>query len=105
VGAETVALALSPNAGYTLGSAGNATVTIAGNSVPSALNKAAGNNRQITWSSVPGKIYRVASKNSLADTSWTNLSGLLTATSTTTSYTDTTANKATQRYYIAYVVN
>jgi hypothetical protein len=105
VGSETVTLALAGNAAYTVGSAGAATVTIAGNSVPSALSKATGNNRQITWSSVPGKIYRVASKNSLADTSWTNLSGLLTATSTTTSYTDTTANKATQRYYLVYVTN
>ena len=105
VGAETVVLTLLPNDGYTVGSAGNATVTIADNSVPSALSQVAGNNRQITWSSVAGKSYRVAIKNSLADTTWTNLSGLITATSTTNSYTDTTANKAAQRYYLVYVVN
>jgi len=105
VGSETVALALAVNVGYTIGSAGNATVTIAGNSVPSTLSKVTGNNRQITWSSAPGKIYRVAYKNNLSDTTWTNLSGLITATGTTTLYTDTTANKSTQRYYLVYVTN
>jgi len=65
VSAETVALALSANPAYTVGSANNATVTMAGNSVPSTLGKSSPN-MKVTWHSVVGKIYRVASKNSLA---------------------------------------
>ena len=59
----------------------------------------------ISWTSAPGKSYRVAYKNSLSDTTWTDLSGNLTATSTATTWTDGTANRNTQRYYAVYVVN
>jgi hypothetical protein len=104
VGAETAVLTLAANSAYTIGSAGNAIVTIAGNSVPIKIRKT-GNNMQITWSSVASKIYRVAYKDNLNDATWTNLSGLITATGTTTSYTDTTASSKTQRYYVAYVTN
>ncbi|HEX4644327.1 MAG TPA: Ig-like domain-containing protein [Verrucomicrobiae bacterium] len=104
VGAETAVLTLSANSAYTAGSPNTATVNIAGNSVPSSVGKAGGN-LKITWKSVLNKTYRVAYKNSLADATWTNLSGLITATSTITSYTDTTASNKTQRYYVVFVTD
>jgi hypothetical protein len=60
---------------------------------------------KITWKSVVGKIYVVAYKNSLSVTTWTNLSGPITATATSTSYTDTTASKNNTRYYVVYVTD
>lgn len=105
VGAETAVLTLAASPAYTIGSAGSATVAVAGNNVPSSISKVAGNNTKITWSSTVAKTYRVAYKNNLTDATWTNLGGLITATSTTTSYTDTTANGKTQRYYLVYVTN
>jgi hypothetical protein len=104
VGSATAQLALSANSTYTVGATGSATVTIAGNSVPSSIAKTGGN-MKITWSSVVNKTYRVAYKNSLTDATWVNLSGLITATGTSTSYTDTTASGKTQRYYVVYVTN
>ncbi|HWW03066.1 MAG TPA: Ig-like domain-containing protein [Candidatus Acidoferrum sp.] len=105
VGSETAVLALSANAGYTVGPAATASVTIAGNAVPSSIRKVAGNNVQITWGSVVNKIYRIAYKNNLSNATWTNLSGLITATSTTTSYTNSTAGASKQLYYVVYVTD
>jgi len=104
VGPVAATLKLNANSGYTVGSPGNASVTIAGNSVPSTLRKVSGN-VQITWASTPGKIYRVARKTSLSDAIWTDVSGDLTATETITSWTDTTAGASKQRYYSVYVTN
>jgi len=104
VGSETAQLALSANSTYAIGATGSAAVAIAGNSVPSSIAKTGGN-MKIIWSSVVNKTYRVAYKNNLTDATWTNLSGLITATGTSTSYTDTTASGKTQRYYVVYVTN
>jgi hypothetical protein len=52
-----------------------------------------------------GKGYHVAYKNNLSNSGWTDVSGLLTAVSPTTSYTDTTAGARTQGYYIVYSTN
>jgi hypothetical protein len=104
VGSEAAVLSLAANSAYTIGANSTATVTIAGNSVPSSIGKS-GANMKVTWSSVVNKAYRVAYKNSLTDATWTNLGSLITATGTSTSYTDTTASSKTQRYYIVYVTN
>ncbi|MDB6018452.1 MAG: hypothetical protein JWR19_2941 [Pedosphaera sp.] len=105
VGTETAVLTLSANSAYTVGSANSATVNIAGNAVPTTIDKVPSNDVKITWSSVVGKVYSVVSKVSLSDTTWTNLSGLITATNTTTSYTDTTGSKPKTRYYTVYVTD
>ena len=60
---------------------------------------------QFTWPSVAGKIYHVAYKNALTDATWTDLSGDITATGTTCSWTDNTAASASKRFYVVYVVN
>ena len=105
VGSETAVLTLAANSAYAIGSANSATVTIAGNSVPSSIGNAPGHNMQVTWSSTVGKTYYVAYKTSLTDAKWTNLSGPITATGTSTSYVDSTASKSTTRYYLVYVTN
>ena len=60
---------------------------------------------RFNWPSVAGKIYRVAYKNDLRDAAWTDLSGSITATGTTCSWTDSTAASASKRFYIVYVTN
>jgi hypothetical protein len=102
---KTVSLGLASGAGYTVGASSAATVTIGGNSLPCAISRAAGNNAKITWASTAGKSYRVASKNSLGDANWTDLSGLVTAAGTSTAYTDTGASARTQRFYVVYLTN
>jgi Bacterial Ig domain/Protein of unknown function (DUF1565) len=105
VNSKTAVLTLLSNSAYTSGSANSATVTIAGNSVASAISMAAGHTVKITWNSVVGKVYVVAYKTSLRDTAWTSLSGPITATGASTSYTDTTASEHTIRYYLVYVTD
>jgi Bacterial Ig domain/Right handed beta helix region/Protein of unknown function (DUF1565) len=105
VGTETAVLTLTASSAYTAGSTASATVSIAGNTVPSTIGSAPGHNVKITWKSVVGKVYVVAYKNSLSDASWTNLSGPITAKATSTSYTDTTAGKNKNRYYVVYVTD
>jgi len=105
VGSKTVTLTLATNADYNVGSPNDATFTMAGNAVPIKSIKATRTYVTITWTSAPGKTYRVAYRNSLSDATWTDLSGSLTATSTTTTWIDDTANRNTQRYYVVYVVN
>jgi hypothetical protein len=105
VGPKTAFLALASGSGYWVGPANNATVTIGSNSLPGTLSKAPGNNIKISWASVVGKVYRVACKNSLADAAWTDLSGSVTATTTTTSYTDSSTSTKAQRYYNVYQTN
>jgi hypothetical protein len=104
VGTETVILTVSANAAYAMGLSSTATITIAGNTVPSTIKKVTGN-MQVTWNSTAGKVYRVAYKTNLTDANWTDLSGNLTATSASTSFTDTAAGTPKSRYYTAYVTN
>ena len=75
------------------------------NSVHTTLSVASGHGMKITWTSVVGKIYSVACKNRLTDPAWTNMSGSISATNTTTSYTDTTAGSAPMRFYMVYATN
>jgi hypothetical protein len=65
----------------------------------------AGAYMRITWSTVPGQNYRVAVKASLADPAWTNLSGNLPATDTTTTWTDENAGQFRLRFYRIRAVN
>jgi hypothetical protein len=105
VGTQTIVLSPVASAAYTIGVPASATINLTGNQVPIKSTKLNKNSVVLSWTSVPGKIYRVAYKNTLSDPAWTDLSGNVTATSTTTSWTDTTANRTTQRYYVVYVTN
>jgi hypothetical protein len=54
----------------------------------------------LTWSSTPGKTYRVQHKANLATGSWNNLGGLINATSTTTTTTDNVGANIRRFYQI-----
>ena len=58
-----------------------------------------------TWPAMAGKTYRVACKNVVSDTNWTDLSGDINGTNASTSWTDGTGSKFAQRYYTVYVTN
>ena len=64
-----------------------------------------GGNVRLSWTSVPGLRYRVLSKASLAETQWTDRSGALMAGSSTTSWTDTAASPARERFYTVSTTN
>jgi len=64
--------------------------------VPDGLN--------LTWSSVPGKVYRVAYRSTLSGP-WADLSGSITATESSTSWTDSTDSSAPQRFYCVYAID
>jgi len=59
----------------------------------------------ITWASIPGINYRIAYKTSLLDANWMDLSANITATNTTTSWTDEAGSKFAERYYRVHVTN
>jgi len=57
----------------------------------------------ITWTSVPGKIYHVTCKDSASDPYWSDLSGPIIASSTSTSWTDEVWRPGAQRIYCILV--
>ena len=75
------------------------------NSVPCTLSMISGGVMQFNWTSLYGKIYRVAYKNSLTDAVWTELSGDIPGTGANCSWTDSTAATASKRFYIIYATN
>jgi len=104
VSSKTATLTLSANTAYTVGSASNAAVSIAGNNVSiTSLHKVPGG-ITLTWSSVAGKIYRVAFKDNLTDP-FTDSIGNITAVSSSTSWTDSTTGASKHRFYLVYVTN
>jgi hypothetical protein len=54
----------------------------------------------LTWNSQPGRIYHVLTKTNLAQSSWTDLSGPLTASATNTTWTDEDLSSSPQRFYV-----
>jgi hypothetical protein len=66
--------------------------------------KKGANGMSLSWASVAGKIYRVAHKDSWTG-QWADLSGDVSATDVTTSWTDTTAAVVPQRFYMVYATN
>ena len=83
---------------------GSATAPTPASSIRSSIVRVPSGAMQFNWSSVAGKMYRVAYKNNLTDPSWTYLSDI-TATGTTCSWTDATAASASKRFYAVYAVN
>jgi hypothetical protein len=107
---EYVTLSLSTDPSYQIGLPNNAMLTILpGGSTgttpaPTLRIQKVANGMGLSWSSVAGKIYRVAYKNAMAG-QWTDLSGDIAAASATTSWTDATAANAPQRFYRVYATN
>jgi hypothetical protein len=65
--------------------------------IMSVTNSAGG--LTLVWSSAPGRTYRVQFKADLSATTWTDLSGDVTATGRTATKSDSTLGGATQRFY------
>ncbi len=88
-----------------VGSGGGGTgVVVGGNTIRATLLKL-GNSMRLSWPSIAGKNYRIAYKNDLSDSTWTDLNSSLTATGTTTSLMDTTAATTDKRFYVVFVLN
>jgi hypothetical protein len=88
----------------TLTAIGGSGGTIPGKSVPGKLSHVPGEGARITWSSVVGTTYRVSSKDGLASPTWTDLSGPIIATATTTTYIDESSRGKNQRFYIVDII-
>jgi hypothetical protein len=117
---ETVVLTLSPDPTYSVGTPASATMTIVSNAVSGGTGGSSGSTAgssnitlqisrvagglKFTWNSVAGKIYRVASKPNLT-TPWKDLSSNITATNTTTSWTDTVLSHTNRQFYTVYSTN
>lgn len=59
----------------------------------------AANGFQVNWRAIPGETYRVACQESLLGSSWSNLPGDITATSSVASKVDDSTNIVSQRFY------
>ena len=53
----------------------------------------------ISWTSQPGTVYRVLGKDTATQTTWTDLTGAITASASTTSWTTLDPTKRAQRFY------
>ena len=102
---QTVVLTLDADAAYAAGASDTATVNITSASAPRASIARVAGTLRITWTSLPGRTYRVAFKRSLADPSWTDLSADIPAGGASTSFTDTASSATGQRYYVVYERN
>lgn len=80
---------------------GTSNVASTPTTVPCAISRSI----TITWNSTAGKTYYVAYKNSLSDPAWTTLSGTITASGSTTTYTDTAIGAEPSRFYCIWVTN
>jgi Bacterial Ig domain/Right handed beta helix region len=117
---ETVVLTLAADPSYQVGSPSSATMTIVSNapagggtsgggttnstSIVLQATKTVGGGIKFTWNSVAGKTYRVASKTDVTSP-WKDLSGNITATNSTTTWTDTIKVDATRLFYTVYSIN
>jgi hypothetical protein len=101
-----VVLTIGADAGYTVGAPASASVNITATALPkiTAISRDT-NGAQLAWEGRPGQAYRVAYKNSLTDAGWTDISGDISATESTVSWSDSTAGEASQRFYLVYEVN
>ncbi len=98
VATKSVVLTLNASSGYSIQSPGTATVTLIGNSVKSSLALGT-SGANLAWPSTIGKVYRVSYKTNLTDSAWTAASAEITATSTSTSWMDSSARNFPQRFY------
>jgi subtilisin family serine protease len=103
---QTVVLTLQANGSYIVGSPNSATVTLASPPAPhiESIASVSSDGIVIRWSSFPGARYQVQDKSDLAASLWQDLSGVITATATTTSWTNNIAG-VRQRYYIVKLMN
>ncbi len=98
VAGQTVVLTLASNAAYALGTPSIATLTLGGNTVPVSL-QLSGTGATLSWNSNSSHNYHIAYKENLTDPTWTT-AGTLTATNANSSWLDSGAATAKQRFYL-----
>jgi hypothetical protein len=103
VGTQTVVLNLLTNSGYSLGTPSTATLSMAGNTVRPLSFSVTPSGANLVWTSVSNAVYQVACKTNLTDSTWTPISGNITALNLTTSWLDTNSSAAQRLYLITRV--
>ncbi|HEY3861980.1 MAG TPA: glycoside hydrolase family 9 protein [Verrucomicrobiae bacterium] len=100
---KNIVLTLNAGSGYAVGSPGAATIILPGNTIPAqaGLN---GGVPAFTWISTAGAAYRVFYKNNLDDSSWLVSGPDVTASGTSTTWTDPNASHPTHRFYVVMPV-
>jgi hypothetical protein len=98
-----VVLNLLTNSGYSLGTPSTATLSLAGNVVRPLSISVTSSGANLVWPSVPNAVYQVACKANLTDSTWTPISGNITALNLTTSWLDTNSSAAVRLYLITRV--
>lgn len=98
---RAVTLQTTPSGSYSNASQGAfVTVDAANIALPIQLSAAlTENGLQLTWNSQSGTGYRVLVKTNLNQAGWIDVSGTITATGATASWTDSTVNSQPQRLY------
>jgi hypothetical protein len=97
IGPLNIQFLVQSNSGYSVGSPATIAVQLSGNIVPATLHIST-EGAILTWHSSTTKQYHVAYKNNLNDATWIPI-GQVTATDTTSSWTDSNAFAGTQRFY------
>jgi hypothetical protein len=96
---RAVSLQTSPSGSYFNPSTGAFVTVSSTGRLPILISTArASNGVQLTWSTQPGTVYRVQTR-SLAQGTWTDISGSITASGSTTTWTDTNAFSVPDRFY------
>jgi hypothetical protein len=98
---RAVALQTNPSGSYYNPSQGVfASASISANLPPISVTAArVVNGIKLTWNSQPGTVYRVLAKTNPSQPAWVDLSGNITATSTTTSWSDNNVKSVPFRLY------
>jgi hypothetical protein len=110
-GTETATLSIQPGDHYHVGTPGHVTLTLLDNPNTNATQPTVtavafdGNAIRITWTSEPGKVYRVAHKGRITDPVWVDLGGEIVATGISTTWTDDSPEPASHGFYVVYGVN
>jgi hypothetical protein len=104
VGSQTIVLTLSAGGSYAVGAPAAATMSLAGNNVPTTSMQMSGGSPTFTWASSSNAIYRVLYKNNLTDPVWLPAGSDITATGAASTWSDTNTANATQRFYVVMLV-
>jgi hypothetical protein len=103
-GAHTLTAVAQTPAGYQ-SAAVPVTFVVSNNPTPVLSITPTAGGMMITWPSSTGNAYFVAAKSDLLNTNWINLSGNITATNSSTSWTDTASSGFPRRFYVVNGTN
>ena len=95
---KTVIANVASSSSYSVIAPGNASLTMAGNTVAKPTLKMNASGPTLSWASTNGAAYRIAFKNQLSDPAWTYMTNTVDSSGNATSWTDT--EKLPQRFYL-----